>query len=179
MVLSNYYNLVSWLSNKTSYMSGSSDRYYPSGVYSMVEEKTQLWCCFYDYDAIVSAYVLNTLSLWVGSGDTAVDPGDWKLAADITSSFSNIQRTQSRSVIDDNGTGKLQVTCTFSGVNNTENSIIVKEIGMAKSFTASTATMPNINNIENRALYIRELLSSPVTVAPGETFTCTMKWVMG
>ena len=179
MVLSNYYASLAWFSNNTSNYTSGGTWYYPSGVYSIQDTKTALWCCLYDYDAILSGYNLNYLALWIGSGNTEVSPSDWKLASDETSNFNNIQRTQSRSVIDVDGVPKIQITCTFSGVNNTENSITIKEIGMTKSYTRASSTAPNYSNKENMALFIRELLNTPVTVAPGQTFTCSLTWVIG
>ena len=181
MVLYNYYNLLAWLSNYTSggYYGGSAT-VYPSNTYTMESSKTGVAMRLYDHESISSGYMLSNIGLWIGSGNTEVTPDDWKLANDVTSSFSSISRSSNRSVINVDGVSKIQVTCTFNGVNNTSDPITIREIGMSKAYARESNQRIYVDMGEAyRTLYIREVLDAPVTVPSGSTFTCTLTWVIG
>ena len=181
MVLKNYYNLLAYLSNYTSnsyYQRGTN--VYPSNTYTMENSKTGVVMQLYDCESISSAYMLSNIGLWVGSGNTEVTPNDWKLANDVTSSFTSISRTSNRTIIEVDGVSKLQVTCTFIGKNNTSDPITIREIGLSKSYAKDTRQQIYVDMGEAyRTLYIREVLSAGVTVPAGGTFTCTLTWVIG
>lgn len=94
-----------------------------------------------------------SVSLLVGTGNTEPTYNDIKLANDVSTDLSFISGTTSRA---DSG-NHLFHSITANYKNNTSDPITIKEIGFSSS------------NI----LYTRSVLSSSVTINPGDTYAFT------
>lgn len=109
----------------------------------------------------------------IGSGDTAVTADDYALANDVTSSFSNITISATRTIaIDENGLPYMTKQMTIGAVNNSGAAITVKEVGLIYKDFHYTSGSYYCN-----VLLAREVLTTPVEVAAGDSFSIPMQWV--
>ncbi len=125
--------------------------------------------------AVVSGCLgdFGLLSARFGTGTTPPTADDYKLETDITGSFANINVAKSYNLVGDNY--DVEALITFNGKNNTANDIILSEIGLC-----FTRNWINGNDYSNYPVMVyREVLDTPVTVAPNQTVTFTLKWTEG
>lgn len=120
-------------------------------------------CIFGFFDALAN----NSLSaLRVGSGDTAVTPVDYELAALIAHGSTsgllvyNTQTVEAVTVVGQNTS--FRVSRSFT--NNSGATITIKEIGAAEGQNDSAGVVRYL-------LYLRDVLPSSVPVPDGSTFT--------
>lgn len=119
----------------------------------------------------ISESVGNNLTTYffIGSGDTPFTDADYTLAQRITSGISfSVSATGYATY--DNSLGKVVRTAAVT-VNTTEN-ITIKEIGLAKYvYTAY--------NLGYLTLMYREVLSTPISLAAGQSVTLALSVVGG
>lgn len=112
----------------------------------------------------------NTTVL-VGSSGSEPTASDFKIGKDETGNFSNLNISMN-SAADGDSTKTIY---TVSGVNSSENEIVLREIGIVKSlmFQDGYAMSPAY---AKTILLAHELLKNPVTVAAGASFSLTIEW---
>lgn len=112
----------------------------------------------------------NIGTVVVGTGDTEPAASDYCMANDCTSSISNLNYT-----INSSGTAGLQRTITISGTNNTSDTLVLKEVGYAK--TAQTYEWHTEDHEKTKnILMCRVLLNEPLEVAAGASFLINLAW---
>lgn len=114
---------------------------------------------YYDGASLASSQGAGVI---IGDGDVAPAYDDYDLSGSQITDFT--ATTAVTSVIDSNH--HIIVTATYNITNTGASSFTVKEIGMA--FGASDGTA-------NSILMTRDLLATPVTIAPGDTGVVTYK----
>lgn len=113
----------------------------------------------------------RNISFRFGSGTTAPSYTDYALETDITdSSISNISFTTDSSASSEGA----KTTYIITGVNSTNSSITISEIGLCKNFY----TLYN-NLLSVPFMLVKEVLDTPITVAARDSFTLTFEWVEG
>jgi len=115
---------------------------------------------------------------YLGTGDTEPSVYDYALNTDVTSSISNLSMSITSTGEDD----KISTILLITGVNNTSESITIKEIGIAKKVSRiydnnSGAYDPAIDSSAPHILLDHTLLENPVTVAPGSNLSLTLEWI--
>lgn len=113
---------------------------------------------------------LKNLDVVVGTGTLAVDPANYQLDDDITSSLINVLTNVDVSVAE----AGLHVAATISGTNTTGSNITISEIGIYKKVFSQ---IYEVSTPTEKVLFIRHLLTSPKSVGNNETFSLTLEWV--
>lgn len=108
----------------------------------------------------------GTSNLVVGSGTTPVTASDYKIESEITS-LSFVACTYEYDT--ESGTVTRRKTMT----NTSSETITISEIGLV-GFVGVASNATTTSASESPYLGYREVLESPITVAPGETFTVTV-----
>ena len=109
-----------------------------------------------------SSSSLNTTGIRFGSGSTAPTKEDYTLESPIES---GLTVTNGAYRIEDGGDGKHTFTKEAVLRNTTESDIVIREIGVfGVSVTGTNAPFSN-----HLVLLRRDVLSSPVVIAPGES----------
>ena len=121
---------------------------------------------------ISNGYTKNTLSLLVGTGNTAATKDDYKLVSQVELESGVDSATM------DAEHGMLRVVREF--INNTGSNVIITEVGMYNvSISKSSSSAWTVHTF----LIGREVLSESVTIEPGKsctfTFTVDMNSVAG
>lgn len=121
---------------------------------------------------ISNGYTKNTLSLLVGTGNTAATKDDYKLVSQVELESGVDSATM------DAEHGMLRVVREF--INNTDSNVIITEVGMYNvSISKSSSSAWTVHTF----LIGREVLSESVTIEPGKsctfTFTVDMNSVAG
>ena len=112
----------------------------------------------------------RNISFQFGSGTTAPSYTDYALETDITNSISNISFTTDSSASSEGA----KTTYIITGVNSSNSSITISEIGLCKNFYTSYNRLLDVP-----FMLVREVLDTPITVAAGDSFTLTFEWVEG
>ena len=109
----------------------------------------------------------TALALVFGSGDTTPTALDYALDTDETTNLT-ATGTNTFSYASD----KMEIVFAYTIRNNSANSITIKEVGIKKQiYTTSISTTVDV-------LLAREVFSSPITIAAGETKTINYTWTM-
>lgn len=119
-----------------------------------------------------NGYTKNTLSLLVGTGNTAATKDDYKLVSQVELESGVDSATM------DAEHGMLRVVREF--INNTGSNVIITEVGMYNvSISRTSSSAWTVHTF----LIGREVLSESVTIEPGKsctfTFTVDMNSVAG
>ena len=113
--------------------------------------------------------IKTDLKAVLGTGTTTPQPNDYRLANDVTSSFSNLATVCSTS---SDGSSEV-TTLTISGTNTSGSDVTINEIGIYKDiYTNSSGNYSSF-------LLVREVLAEPFTVLAGSSFTKTFTWTEG
>ena len=105
----------------------------------------------------------------LGKGTGTIQPTDYALFDDVTSSFSDVQLSVASDATDE-GYSSIY---TVSGQNNTEAAITISEVGICKTFWISDQ-QPMYNQ---PAMFVKMLLENPITVPAGGTFQLNVQWL--
>ncbi|MBQ2856533.1 MAG: hypothetical protein IJE78_05285 [Bacteroidaceae bacterium] len=179
MILTNYWNYYMNSQLQNGYQGGGS--YYIRDDFdclSMVDGEP-LRVCIGGYreseDVRMPKYLnqiqpLKNLSVVVGTGTSTVDPANYQLGNDITSSLLNVQTSVNISVAE----AGLHIAATISGTNTTGSSIAISEIGIYKKVFSQ---IYDVSTPTEKVLFVRHLLTSPKSVGNNETFSLTFEWV--
>lgn len=107
----------------------------------------------------------------VGSSDKAENIEDYKLDSEITQL--TVAQETTFTYLGYMDSGKSEILLTKSFTNNTENAIIIKEVGYSQKYKFISAVSGN-KDLDGIFLMARNVLSNPITVQPGETVTVSM-----
>ncbi len=108
------------------------------------------------------SYNGNYMNFLVGSGDTEPAVTDYALADDKSLVLSFVSGSCSRCLND--GTTIGMINAIYK--NNTSSPVTIKEVALARNLTAYFGR-------NECYLYSRTLLDTPVTIAPGESYSFT------
>lgn len=111
----------------------------------------------------------NNLSIRVGSGTNAESADDYNLGDDKTAQISNYTNTINVSFTDNS----LKAVISVSGVNNSETPITISEVGIVKTLGTGYNSSLETDNV----LIARKLLTTPLTVGAGNSFSLTFEWI--
>lgn len=116
-------------------------------------------------------------SIVLGTGSTAVTYDDFKLSGDVIASNQGLSVANPQ-ITYDAVSKKYSKVITITYTNTTASSVTISEWGIyqVNNNTSSTYTSIAFSNTESKiVLLYREVLSSPVVVAAGETVTLSLK----
>ena len=169
MILNNYWIYKNWA--ESTGWNGLTAAAYSDNYYKTIDgEDMQLVVQNSNDNIRHNICIKDQLSARVGTGTTEPTANDYRLGTDVMSSLSNVVTTCNTSSSDDN---KVVTVITISGVNNTNSTLELTEIGVTKTALGKVG-----GGIANHALlFIRSLLETPKVVAPGEGFFLTFEWV--
>lgn len=184
MLLNNYFNYIKWMmmDSSSKNKASSSSNYSITNVKRMSDNNDISTGSYFAYNnAHTSVYnapfYKDFCKFWIGSGDTSVTSYDYDLTNDETSNFSDISENISTTIVNTDDDNYLEITYSFTGKNNTENTLILNEYGISKCFASSwNNDTIDRNSKEHNSLFIHALLESPLTVLSGETVTIVAKW---
>lgn len=108
-----------------------------------------------------------SLGIVFGSGDTAPTATDYALDTDESASL-----TITKTISQNYASNKIEIIFACSVTNTSANAIELKEVGIKKRISTTNAT----TYVD--MLFAREILSSPITIAAGETKTFNYTWTM-
>ena len=119
-------------------------------------------------------YRLRTqnVSVIVGKGTGTVSASDYDLFDDCTASISNFSYANQLNATDDG----LSQVFTLGGNNNTKNDITITEVGIVKRYQGGYEISGQDVSEWNDVLFVKMLLSAPVTVPAGGSFQLSVKW---
>lgn len=109
---------------------------------------------------------ITYLRLVFGSGDTTPTVLDYDLAADESANLTLVGMNSINYASD-----RMEIVFPYTATNNTASDIELKEVGIVKKVTTT-------NGVYADVLIAREVLSSPITIAAGETKTINYTWTM-
>ena len=167
MILNNYWN---WRAYMNSHVCGNGGQSTYNSIYIGTKTLTggnQVVAVSTYYTGAQENWSMSNLTSYVGSGTEAPVAENFKLGDDKTSSFANIQRNFN---IASDGGGNVSIIHDFAGTNQTNTTITITELGIAKPLQVDPSGTTN-------TLIIRELLTQPVEVPPGRSLLLTFKWV--
>lgn len=175
MLLSNYIRLKEHILNNvfTSIGSGNFYELLYTPIYGI--NGTSYTKLSHTSTTVVGAnYTLHkNLLPRVGTGNTEVDADDYRLANDVTSSFSNLTASYNEVVsTDTDGIPNAKIVFSIAGVNSSADSITIKEIGLCKNIVFFAS-----GNSQQKVLFVRHILDTPITVAAGDSFTLPLQWI--
>lgn len=175
MVLNNYFKYFVGVTSQPMYTGNSGQQAVTTdfGCKSMVDGQ-DLRCCVDGYqNSDSSAYFLKNMEplydigIAIGTGTTPVTANDYQLANDVTSSLNPTITTNVGS--DANG---IHVVNTISGINTSGSSVTITEVGAYKNIYTNCYD-PTKNE---KCLFVRHILDSPITLAAGESYSFTFEW---
>lgn len=112
----------------------------------------------------------DDITVNVGEGDTEPTLNDYALEDDVTISLSNY----SVSISPSSESGMAKLVATVTGINNTGESITIREVGVVKKFYYGTTSTSE--SAYKNVLLLRHVLDTPKEVANGEGFSLTFEW---
>lgn len=123
-------------------------------------------------------------TLYIGSGDTPATENDYTMAANIASGYLKTQATivpQNNKCDgkvlsygeDDNG---IYVKILITGKNTDSSDMEIKEVGIGKIFICSGNQSGGGSQNNHTCLLYREVLPTPVVVAPGSTYEIIVRF---
>ena len=121
-----------------------------------------------DYSVVFKNVKLRTdgISVRIGTGTGEVSVTDYSLFNDITSNISDV-------VVSNNyipsREGYKQIL-TITGINPTAEAITITEAGITKAFYAHPAQ-------KDPLLLAKTVLTKPIKVEPGDSFSLSLEWL--
>ena len=109
----------------------------------------------------------SALRILVGTGTNAVTENDYTLTMIDTNVLNPLSNTAKNGGNVNNYTRLSTVSTTFNNISS--SSVTVTELGIAYQPGTTSGSVTNWTRI----LFTRELLDTPVTIAPGESYTFT------
>ena len=100
----------------------------------------------------------------LGTGTAEPSASDYALNNDVTSSFSGVTTAKQYTYT---STG-MEVIYTITGLNNSNSAITLTEIGFSKAIYSSVTASDTI-------LMVHQLLTTPITVEAGDSFSVVVK----
>jgi len=108
----------------------------------------------------------NGISILFGSGTGEIQPTDYDMDNDVTSSLSNINVSISETV-DDSGIHRI---ITATGLNQTSSPITITQVGITKDIFSGYQTSV-------KCLLAKTALNKPIEVKQNQEFSVTLEWV--
>lgn len=126
----------------------------------------------------------NATTLYIGSGDTPATENDYTMAANIATGYLKRETTivpQNNKCDgkvlsygeDDNG---IYAKILITGKNTDSSNIEIKEVGIGKMFNCSGNQSGGGSENTQYCLLYREVLPTPVVVAPGSTYEIIVRF---
>ena len=113
----------------------------------------------------------SLMGVRLGKGTGTITAQDYALFDDCTDDISNLSITNSAAPTNEG----YQNIITISGMNNTENEIVITEVGITKTFYEQMST----DIFTNPVMFCKILLHNLVIVPVGGAFTITIEWLEG
>ncbi len=129
------------------------------------------------WELVPGNYMFNkNITACVGSGTSEVSVEDTTLA-DAFSGASNVTCTISSITYENVEDFKIKTLYVITGKNNGSDSVIINEVGLCKQFYAGEASNTTLRFSSNKYLMVRQLLTTPITVAAGKDYQITLEVV--
>lgn len=179
MILNNYYNLKSFISNHS--ITGGSYKYMNIGLKDMNGNFVEHFV--YDSyttmgqqeavrDCTINYNLMGMLKVLVGTGTTEPSMTDYSLASDITSTLVNNATNVACCATD----SSMNTVIVSSFRNSSGSSITIREVGIMKT----VRDFPGYGQAINKdVLLVRFLLDTPKVVKANESFTMQYIWAEG
>lgn len=106
----------------------------------------------------------SALKALIGDSDILPTKNDYNMNNDRTNDFTNVSVTYNNTVSEYNGEQCIELIGIITGTNNTNDTITLREFGIYLSSNNTTGL------VNQGILMLHELLTTPITVPPGETF---------
>ncbi len=114
-----------------------------------------------------NAKIRNVNGIRIGTGSGQIQPSDYCLFNDVTSSISNLEFSVVHSTLDN----KFSSIINISGLNNSESEIVISELGITKTFIINDS-----GGTSDPVMLAKLTLNRPVIVPPSGAFAFTIEW---
>lgn len=155
-----------YIGNNNTFEDGNVNVKVPSGT---VREFRLCYSNSYRAPLICSPY-----NIVLANGTTAVTYGDYRMSGDVVAT-SNRLSVANPSIAYDSTSKKFKKVITVTFTNTSSDSVTISEYGLCNQVADLSTTYSYENSSYRHALLYREVLSSPVVVAAGETVTLSLK----
>ena len=146
--------ITSWF---PTYIDNNSNIAPYSGSLAFLSNETVLY-----YNTSSVNYDVGKWGVILGDGDTAPTVSDYSLSGNIITDF-----TGSTSILASASSESVSIIANYTLTNTGATAFTVKEIGITRKSSSYSPV--------GRVLLIRDVLSTPVTIAPGDTGVVTYK----
>lgn len=169
MILSNYWKWLDGVLKTDIYSDGYYDPTEDLGLVNTSGNAVLITLASSEHEVAWYSRDINNAEILFGSGSGSIAVDDYAMSSDCTSSLSDISFTQSST-----GTNAgLNRTYTITGTNDGENSVTIREVGIAKNIKWHDR---NDGYQTSSILIAKVKLATALTVAPNENFIINLAW---